>query len=154
MMMRWNDLGWGELDRSFAALSGFRDEMERVFQRFEQDWAVDGAALDSAQPAIQLRDAGDDFQLVAEVPGFAPEDLHVSLEQSTLTLRGQRNDDLPEGYGVHRRERSALQFARAFTLPARVDGEKIEASIKDGVLSLRLPKLAEERRRTISVTAS
>jgi HSP20 family protein len=153
MLTRWNDLGWGELDRSFGALSGFRSEMDRLLQRFEQDWGVEGPAVPDGQPQIYLRDAGDDFQVVAEVPGFNPDDLHVSLEQSTLTIRGERHEQAPQGYSVHRREREPLQFARAFTLPARVDGEKIEANVKDGVLSLRLPKAAEERRRTISVKA-
>ena len=156
MLTRWNDLGLFNLDPSFAALNGLRHEMDRLFQRFEQDWQGDGpaygyAALDGQPPQVYMRDAGDEIHVAAEVPGFAAEDLNVSFEQGSLVLRGERQDGAPEGYSLHRKERGAMRFARAFTLPCRVEPDKIEASLRDGILELRLPKAAEERPRTISV---
>jgi HSP20 family protein len=155
MLTRWNDLGTFNFDPGFAALNGLRQEMDRLFQRFEHDWPGDGpsygyAALES-QPLVYVRDAGDDLEVSAEVPGFKPEDLHVSYEGGSLVIRGERQDEVPEGYSIHRKERTTVRFARAFTLPTRVDPDKIEASLRDGILELRLPKAAEERPRTISV---
>jgi HSP20 family protein len=159
MLTRWNDLGFGDLDQSFAALTGLRQEMDRLFQRFEHEWGGDSSqftprALDSSQPALLIRDTGEELLVTAEVPGFSPEDLHVSMEQGSLIVRGERRDDTPEGYSVHRKERGALRFARAFALPARVEADKIKATLRNGILELRLPKAAEERPRTISVKAA
>ena len=108
----------------------------------------------NAVEQVFVRDAGDDLLIRAEVPGFNAEDLQVSFEQNTLLIRGERKDAVPEGYGVLRKERSALRFSRAFALPARIDPEKIEAKLQNGILELRLPKAAEERPRTISVKAA
>jgi HSP20 family protein len=108
----------------------------------------------NALEQVYVRDAGDDLRIWAEVPGFQAEDLQVSFERGTLLIRGERKDSVPEGYGVQRKERSALRFARAFALPARVEPDKIEAKLQNGILELRLPKAAEERPRTISVKAA
>ena len=154
MLTRWNDLGTIDLDPGFTALNGLRQEMDRLFQRFEHDWPGEGSSFGLAadsQPTVYIRDAGDDLQVSAEVPGFKPEDLHVSFEGGSLIIRGERSDEVPEGYSVHRKERGMVRFARAFTLPSRIDPDKIEASLRDGVLELRVPKAAEERARTISV---
>ena len=154
MLTRWNDLGFANLDPGFAALTGLRQEMDRLFQRFESDWSGEAPAYGFATleaPQVHVRDGGDELQVVAEVPGFNAEDLHVSFEQGTLVIRGERKEDAPEGYSLHRKERGTLRFARAFTLPARIESEKVEASLRDGVLELKLPKAAEERPRTISV---
>ena len=144
MLTQWNNL----------ALNGLRQEMDRLLQRFDYDWPADGPAWNRAAldgPQFSLRDAGESLEITADVPGFQIEDLHVSFEQGSLIVRGERNETIPEGYSVHRKERTAAQFARAFTLPARIDPEKIEASLRNGVLELHLPKAAEERPRTISV---
>jgi HSP20 family protein len=97
---------------------------------------------------------GESLEITADVPGFQIEDLHVSFEQGSLIVRGERSESAPEGYSVHRKERGAVRFARAFTLPTRIDPDKVEASLRNGVLELRLPKAAEERPRMISVKAA
>jgi HSP20 family protein len=104
---------------------------------------------------VHVRDNGDALQIVAEVPGFAPEELHVSFEQGSLVIRGElRAASAPEGYTVHRRERETRNFVQAFRLPARVDAEHIAAKLRDGILELQLPKVLEERARNISVQAA
>ena len=159
MLTRWNDFGFDDLDRSFAALNDLRQEMGRVFQRFEVDWPRDfpmwtGGAGDAGWPQVRLDDEGEELKVYAELPGFAPADLSVSIEQGTLTIRGERDDEVPQGYSVHRKERGAVRFARSFALPARVESDKVEAKLADGILELRLPKVAAERPRTIQVKAS
>ena len=159
MFMRWNDFGFDNLDRSFAALNDLRQEMDRVFQRYEVDrprelapWAV--AGTEASWPQVQMNDQGDALLVLADVPGFAPDELSVSLEQGTLTIRGERADEVPQGYSVHRKERGPMHFARAFALPARVEGDQVEAKLSNGILELRLPKVAAERPRKISVKAA
>jgi HSP20 family protein len=147
MLTQWNHV----------ALIGLRQEMDRRFQRFVYDWPTDAPAWTRAEvdgPQFMLRDAGESLEITADVPGFQIEDLHVSFEQGSLIVRGERSESVPEGYSVHRKERGGLRFARAFTLPARIDPDKIEASLRNGVLELHLPKAAEERPRMISVKAA
>jgi HSP20 family protein len=69
-------------------------------------------------------------------------------------LKGERKVTPPEGYGVHRSERSSYRFARTFELPAKIDADKVEASLEHGVLTVKLPKAAEARPKQITVKAS
>ncbi len=65
-----------------------------------------------------------------------------------------RKVDAPEGYTAHRRERSGYSFAQSYELPTRVDPEKVEASLKQGVLTLSLPKVAEVQPKKITVNVA
>lgn len=158
MLTRWSDMGMG-WDRNFAALDGFRREMEQVFRRLDEDWGttfplIDAEALSTGGPRMRMNDAGEEVVVLAELPGFKAEDIHISVEQGTLTVRGERRDDTPEGYTVHRKERRAVRFARTVALPARVETDGVAASLKNGVLELRMPKAADARPRTITVKAA
>lgn len=161
MLTRWNDLGFGGLERELSALTDLRQQMDRLFLDFERGWGL-GQGIRSAQsevagsawPRVGLYDAGSELRLRAEVPGVSEKDLDISVEQSSLSIRGERKAEVPEGYSVHRRERGTLTFARSFALPCRVDAEKVTADLKNGVLEMKLPKVAEEQPRQIQVRAS
>lgn len=157
MLMRWTDMGMG-WDRNFAALDGFRREMEQVFRRLDDDWGaafplLGAEALSTGGPRLHMADAGDEVVVMAELPGIKADDLKVSVEQGTLTIQGERRDDTPEGYLVHRKERSAGRFTHTLALPASIEPDGVQASLKDGVLELRMPKVAAERPRTITIKA-
>jgi HSP20 family protein len=135
--------------------------MDRLFLDFERGWGVghDPRAQGSwttsaAWPRIALYDSGSELRLRAEVPGLSEKDLDISVEQSSLTIRGERATEAPEGYSVHRQERGNRSFARSFTLPCRVDAERATANLKNGVLEMTLPKVAEEQPRQIHVKVS
>lgn len=144
----WASGPWG------GPFDELRREMDALFDRF---WGEPSAARGAAGvlPAVNLYDTSEAYVLTAEVPGVNPNDLNVSLEGSTLMLQGERKID----YGargdalLHRRERSAGTFRRAFELPSPIDAEKVEAVQRHGVLMLRLPKTPEQKARQISVTA-
>ena len=136
-----------------ADLAHLRRQMERVFQDFDGGWmpAVLTDHASDGLPALRMNDTEDAISLSADLPGFSAEDLSISMENDTLTLRGERSLQSPDGYEVRRRERGAVSFARTVSLPCRVDAEGVEATLEDGVLSLRLPKAADEQPRNISV---
>ena len=104
-------------------------------------------------PAVNLYETADAYVLSAELPGLGPEDIDVSLEGSTLTLKGERRIDYAgqEDSSVHRRERHAGTFRRAFELPTAIEADKVEAVHRNGVLMLRLPKTPEAQPRHIQV---
>ena len=95
------------------------------------------------------------MKIVAEVPGIRPEDVKISLEDSLLTIRGEKKQQAEEkNERVHRYERSYGSFERSFTLPSTVDPEKIVAKYEHGVLTVSIPKAERARPREIPVKAS
>lgn len=103
---------------------------------------------------VSFEDDGTSYVLRADVPGLGENDVQISVAGNTVTLRGERQLEAPEGYSAHRRERAAVRFAKSFELPSRVDAEKVTATLKHGVLTLTLPKAAEAQPRQISVKAA
>jgi len=105
-----------------------------------------------AYPAVNLYETTDAYILSAELPGMTTEDISVSLEGSTVTISGERKiEHNAEGVSVHRAERPSGSFRRAFQLPVGVDGDKVEAAHRNGVLMVRLPKSEEDMPQQISI---
>ena len=105
-------------------------------------------------PRIGLFDTPEQLVMRAEVPGVAEEDLDITIDEETLTLKGTRKIEIPEGYTVHRQERAETTFARSFSLPCKVDSDKTSAVLKDGLLTVSLPKAPEVHARQIAVKTS
>ncbi|HEY3233550.1 MAG TPA: Hsp20/alpha crystallin family protein [Polyangiaceae bacterium] len=149
----WDDLGLGRFGRPFAGLDELRREMDSLLSDFERE-GVPARWQAGLWPRLELNDEGKWLLLQAELPGVTEKELDVTVTADTLTVRGTRKDEVPGGYSVHRRERPAVEFARSITLPCRIDAERAEATMKNGVLSLRLPKAAEAQPKQITVKAS
>lgn len=142
----WAAGPWGGYDQ-------LRREMDTLLGRFA------GAPLANASrvfPAVNLYETADSYFLTAELPGVEPEDIQVTLEDSTVNLAGERKIDYAgeSEASLHRAERQSGSFRRAFQLPATIDADKVEAAHRNGVLMLRLPKAPEHQPRQISVQAS
>ncbi|MEZ4335610.1 MAG: Hsp20/alpha crystallin family protein [Sandaracinaceae bacterium] len=137
-----------------GAFADLRRQMDQLFTDFDRDWMAPlhprGLAA-RGLPAMELRDDGEALSVRMEVPGFAEKDVQVDLNRNTLTIRGARETVVPEGYSVHRRERGALSFARSISLPCAVEADGVEATLQDGVLSMRMPKAREAQPRTIEI---
>ena len=145
----WPSFGLAEMGRGYAPHRELRRELERLFGDFENHFN------DASGPGtVTFEDDGNSFVLRADVPGLSEEDFQINLAGSTLTLRGERKLEVPESYSVHRRERSAVRFAKSYQLPSRVEADKVSATLKHGVLTLTLPKAAEAQPRQISVKAA
>ena len=144
----WAAAPWSPFDQ-------LRREMDGLLSRFggSPAWSGDWRGV---FPAVNLYETADAYQLTAELPGVAPDEIRVSLEGSTVTLEGERKIDYEnrKETSLHRRERQAGAFRRAFELPGAVDSEKVEAIHRNGVLMLRLPKTPEAQPRQISVRSS
>jgi len=109
----------------------------------------------SAFPLLNAWEQDHDFYVEAELPGLALEDLDISMtDQSTIAIRGSRKAPALEGGQWHRRERAFGEFERSLELPGPIDADKVEASFKNGVLTIKLPKAPELRPRKIEVKAS
>jgi HSP20 family protein len=110
-------------------------------------------------PAINLNETKDGVNVQALIPGVDPKKIELTLENNTLTIRGERNQEKDEGEEVarqryHRRERFSGEFARVVSLPDGLDPEKITAGSRDGVLTITIAKREEQKPRQISVNVA
>ena len=103
-------------------------------------------------PSVDIYEADGALVLKADLPEMRREDIDVTVENNTLTIRGERkNDHEIKQENFHRVERAYGTFVRQFSLPPTVDSAKIAAEYKDGVLSVKLPVREEAKPRTVKV---
>jgi HSP20 family protein len=131
-------------------------EIERVFGFGRRGGFFDDADVYSPTPfgsftRINVWDAGPNVIIWAEVPGLAEKDIQLQMNRDVLTISGERTNEPPNGYTVVRRERPAVRFSRSVRLGIRVDVEKAAAVVKNGVLTITLPKAPETQPRQIQI---
>jgi HSP20 family protein len=131
----------------FASFERLRREMDPLFGRSGDRSARRAGAF----PPVNLYETVDGYVLTAELPGLAAEEIDIQIEGNRVTVGGERRIEHPEDASLHRTERAAGSFRRSVELPAEVDPEKAEASHRDGVLRLRIPKSERHQPRKIAV---
>lgn len=140
---------WFESD-PFSQFDKMRNDLEKLstyYRPFSGNFW--GSAI---YPPMNIYDDGESFIVRAEVPGVEPKDLDVSVVRNTLTIKGKRTiSESEEENSYHRRERNWGEFRRAFTLPEQVDVTKVFASVKNGILEVRLPRSLESKSRRIEI---
>jgi HSP20 family protein len=105
-------------------------------------------------PAVDISEGDQAFTLTAELPGFSKDDVKIEVQDNRLTLKGERKRDTDVQEKQYRRvERVYGAFERSFKLPMAVEADKAEATFKDGVLKLTLPKVEEAKPQPISISA-
>jgi len=143
--------------------SSFSREIDGLFDGIMDDffcWAsplLEAGGQNDFTPRVDILESDTAFEVRAEVPGVDEKDLEVSLAGDRLTLRGERKEDNEEKRkDYYRRERSHGAFHRMIALPEGIDPDKVEASFKRGVLTVKLPKTeaALNTRRRIPVKAA
>lgn len=129
---------WMDVERTFAELDLLRRR-------------TSGRAVEA--PTGRFQDAGEALIFWLAVPGITERDVRVDVTREELSVSFQRTTATPEGYTTQRRERANLALRRTFSLPVSVDPGLASARVKDGVLTITLPKAADVRPRTIPVTS-
>lgn len=144
-----NDPAVNDLGRALTAMHRWQREMDRVFGSLDEE------LYDSADaPLAGITDTGTEYVFRADVPGLTERDIEVVVNARTVTVKGERKVETPEGWRAQRRERGELRFCRSYTLPVGVEAEHARATVKDGVFELVLPKLAEAQPRKIEVSSN
>jgi HSP20 family protein len=146
--------------RAPLARPTMHDQMTRFLDDVFNAWAAPPAAPTTRAhfPALNVQETPDAYHVEAELPGFTMDQIDVSLLGETLTISGGRAAEdeqtgAEEGARWLRRERRAQRFERSVTLPAPVKEDQVGASLRDGVLSITLPKIDAPKRVKISVNA-
>ena len=129
--------------------------MENAFVSPEQwagDWPQNGGAN---APAIDVTETSDEYTVKAALPGWKPENVDITFEGGTVTLKGEvatENNESDEKTRWHRREIRQTSFARSITLPTEVEADKARAEFENGVLTLKLPKAEVVKPKQIKIT--
>lgn len=135
-------------------------DMDRLFDEFRTEWEntfLTPRAFTSElirQPLIDLADNGKEYVLKAEVPGINKEDLNIEVTENSIEISGEtkteeKEEDKEKGY--LRRERRYAKFYRSLPLPEAVVADKAEAELKDGILTVKLPKAAPPEKKSKKV---
>lgn len=145
LMQAWRpfDIFRRDVDRLFDdfALNPFRLPLRRPAFDLEPFWSADSWV---AQPAMDLVERDNAFELSAEMPGLDEKNVEVNVVSGVLTVKGHKEEDKAEKKeDFHLRERRFGSFVRSVRLPESVDAEHIEAAFKNGVLKVTLPKKPE-----------
>lgn len=140
---------------TFGRLSDLRDEIDRLFDAPLGELGRMSSVFGGWTPAIDLWEDKDHITVKVELAGMKKEDIEVTLHEGTLNIAGERKSEKSlEDAGLYRSERFFGRFQRAVTLPAPVDGAKVKADYKDGILTVTLPKTEEAKPKQIDVNVS
>jgi HSP20 family protein len=141
----------------FRDLMSIQNELNRLFGRTYAGGSDEGGSLMSGAwvPPLDIYETEDRYVVHVELPGIEPEAVELSVEDSALTIKGERSfsSDVKEE-NLQRVERRYGQFVRTLSLPATADAERIGASFDKGVLTVEVPKVEQAKPRKIEIKAT
>ena len=131
-----------------------RRGVDDVFNNVMAAWPFEGRSQARRYPALNIWEDDDKLYAEAEVPGLSMEQIEVLVVGDELTIKGHRKEHDGQSQSYHRRERGTGEFSRTIVLPFPVNQDKVEATLRDGVLTLTMPKAESARPRKITVKSS
>ncbi len=138
--------------RPFRELTTFREEMDKLWNRFFGEWPSKEPSRGEWAPSLDVSETKDNIVVKAEVPGMDAKDIDISLTNDVLTVKGEKKQEKEEKEeNYHRIERSYGAFSRSIRLPREVQSDKIKANYKNGVLKITLPKSEEAKKKEIKI---
>ncbi|GIX46500.1 MAG: heat-shock protein Hsp20 [Candidatus Tectimicrobiota bacterium] len=146
-LVRWSPL---------PGLETLRQEIDRLFETHLAEFFGDGEmGRVTWLPRMDVRETDTAFIVEVDLPGMAIEDIDVHVEGNTLVIAGERKLERAEEHlGMARYERAAGRFHRAYTLPAPVVADKVEARYCNGVLTVTVPKAEAAKTKRIAIQAA
>jgi HSP20 family protein len=131
------------------------DRLQREVNQLFDSYGPTGLRHAPGYPAMNVWTNSDGLVVTAEVPGVNPEDIDVNITGETMTLSGERKPDIiDESVRYHRHERGYGQFSRSLQLPFPVDVNEVDATFKNGVLYLTMPRAEQDKPRKITVKSA
>jgi HSP20 family protein len=147
---------WGEekqvpvkRSQSKDTLTTLHNDIDRLFDNFFRgfDLAPFGESFSTFSPNIDVRENDHNYQVTAELPGMDENDIEVTLDHNSLTIRGEKKQETQDkGHNYYRMERSYGSFQRSISLPPGIDSGKIDANFNKGILTITLPKTTEAQK--------
>jgi HSP20 family protein len=148
---RWNP---------FRELEEMNERLNRMFGNFDLTRDAERSTKDALvgfdwSPSVDISETNEEFLIKAELPEVKKEDVKIAIEDGVLRISGERKQEKEEqNKKFHRVERAYGSFMRSFTLPSNIDDTKVRAEYKDGVLTMRLPKSATAKPKSLEIKVS
>jgi HSP20 family protein len=136
------------------SVAGLQQQLNRIFDQFDPELTGRSEELGGGMftPAADVKEDTDAYIVQVEVPGIAQDSINITLQENVLTIRGEKAAKQDNTEGQFRRvERAYGLFARSLSLPRGIDSNGVTASLRDGVLEVRLPKQEEAKPRQINI---
>jgi HSP20 family protein len=143
-----------DLSVALDRLTNMRDELDRVFESSFGPFLRPLGSLNRWNPAVDVYQDNDQYTVYAELPGMKKEEIEISLNGDTLTIEGERKHESAHNDQGFRSERYFGKFQRSLNLPVPVSSEKVNATYKDGILKVVLPKAEEAKSKQIPVSVN
>jgi HSP20 family protein len=139
----------GALMQPDFGLFGLHREIDRLFSEFAQGVGQDGAQL---VPKVDISETDKTIEISAEMPGLERKDVEISIDEDTLTIRGEKKvEEDKKDKNVQHSERSYGVFLRVLQLPPGVDPSSVQATMSNGILKITIPKPAKSEPKKIEV---
>lgn len=149
---------WNRDEKAPAGISSFRREMDRFFDDFSRGFNMPGTLAEAGNfdlaPEMDVTDSEKEIKLSIELPGVDEKDIDVSASGQMISISGEKKSESETKNGdLYRSERSYGSFCRSLSMPFTIDGDKVQAKLTNGVLTVTIPKPAEmvEKTRKIAV---
>lgn len=114
-------------------------------------WLTGGPSGGGTYPPLNIFRQGDDFVVIAELPGLRREDVDVEVKDNRIRLAGRKTIEYGKEASVHRRERLIGSFDRTIAIPAEIDADRAKAEYRNGILALLLPRAERDKPKSIAV---
>lgn len=135
--------------RPFREAVSLRDAMDRLF---EESVITPSKSAAVAMPKIDIKEKKDSVVVKAEIPGVAEEDLEIEITDNVMTISGEKKEEKEEDKdGYHYKESHTGSFSRSFSLPSEVAAEKADAEMKNGVLTITVPKVEAKKPKKVTI---
>ena len=138
----------------WTGMGNVKQEIDRLFDRFVDAKWDDFPAIGEWAPSMDISETKDSLVAKIEVPGMDARDIQIALQENLLTIKGEKKQEKEEkDERYHRVERAYGAFTRSVRLPVAVDGSKVTATFKNGLLTVTLPKTPAAKGTTIPIKA-
>jgi len=136
-------------------LDKIRGEVENVFDRLSDNWHEFESTVSEhlpewmpkfIKPKVDASESNDKLEFAIEMPGLEPEQIDVSIQDGALVIEGHKESESEKkSKNYYLKERSSQKYYRSFTLPDDVEGSKITANSKNGLLTITIPRKAKKK---------
>ncbi len=149
-LIRWNPTH--DLLPIPSDMLSMQREINRMFDSLFRGSLADTEELTAWSPSVDVAERENDLVVKVELPGVSKDEVKITLQDNMLSIRGEKKQEKEaKDANFHRVERTYGSFQRTFTLPAPVKADKVDASYKDGILTITLPKAEEAKAKQIEV---
>jgi HSP20 family protein len=134
----------------FQEMTSLRDAMNQLLA---ESFVRPSRVLGAGQPAMDLYETEQEYVVKLAAPGLKADNFEITMQENELTIHGRTQAEQPEGARYHMQEQRFGEFTRSVRFPALVDADKIQASLADGILTIRVPKAEAAKPKRITVKA-